>query len=533
MGQFRVEWEDFSGGFFVGPNDADQPRNTWTGTGMTVSADQSMLMPAGAVTFVNPSGTEAVDGSYFQQFGGPIACSGFLNGNGVVSQIVVWVRSGATGSSPDYDLFSYATNGTDTAGSTLAGTSGDYYFPTGRPVALPDPTASTYNSVAAYYPMARNIAGAFTYFIRRWNLDTLTSTNFSIPIRLHVIDRWKEWIVGSKYETNRMHFSAAGDPTTWGTDDWVAIGDDSPITAIVPMANQIWIGKQQGWFIVTGVLGESTTVRPMDSKLGPSSFGAEATDQGIMFARSDQGVSLVAQRGMKSSVANHVAPASRTIEYQNPVDVSAGVIIAGGGPQSFAATSLSPPTESLYAWVYARGRWSKIALPTPSSFAQFMWAKDYTHIQVGEEYAWLVMHDGSGGASNLPAEIYRHQLNLTDPPASVSATATLSEWRRQNSGSGPLWFTVVEAIAEIEVPPTTAGSYSLGCVMRGVPDRTDTGTSYPTSPETVSFSSGSRRLVTVRTSVGSSLGNGVEPVVTLTGCKLRRLTLVCADSGQP
>jgi hypothetical protein len=479
-----------------------------------------MLMPAAAITQVTGMGTITASTSNFQQFGAPITISGIYNGTNPVRQMVTWASPAF---SPDYDMKFYWTDGTNSGTNTVLGTSGDFYFPTGRPVAMP--SSANYKSAVAYYPVARNIAGVFTYFIYSVNTNSFAVAGTSIPIRLHLLARWKEWVVGTQYETNRLHFSAPLDPTSWGASDYVEIGGLEPITAIVPMANQIWVGKQQGWYIVTGVLGESTTVRPMDARLGPASFGAEPTDQGIMFARSDQGVSLVTQRGMKSGVANHVAPADRTIEYQNPCDVSAGVIIAGGGPQWFDATG-SQTTAALYAWVYTRGRWSKIALPAAEF--EYMWAKDYTHIQTGEEYAYL-LRLGTAGA----AALYRHQLNLTDPPASVAATATLSEWRRQNSGSGPLWFTVVEAIAEIEVPPSTAGSYSLGCVMRGVPDRTDTGTSYPTSPETVSFSSGSRRTVTVRTAVGSSLGNGVEPVVALTGCKLRRLTLVCADSGQP
>jgi hypothetical protein len=46
-------------------------------------------------------------------------------------------------------------------------------------------------------------------------------------------------------------------------------------------------------------------------------------------------------------------------------------------------------------------------------------------------------------------------------------------------------------------------------------------------------SNAARRQMTFRVAIGSSLGNGVEPVVTLTGCKLRRLTLVCDDAGAP
>jgi hypothetical protein len=262
-----------------------------------------------------------------------------------------------------------------------------------------------------------------------------------------------------------------------------------------------------------------------------------------LFTNNERGVSMMSQKGLRLSVANHRAPSSRLYEYQNPVDVSSGTIIAGGGPQIYERGVDYMPVAALYAWEFTDGRWTQFALPQPLApsgtdiYAKFLWAKDYTHIAGDtEEYAWVLAKASSPGPSSGEAtgKLYRIRLHATDPAASVSATATLSEWKRQNSGSGPLWFTVREAIAELEVPPSTAASFSIAATMRGVPDGTDTGTSYPTTPETVSISSNAaRRQMTFRVSIGSSLGNGVEPVVTLTGCKLRRLTLVCDDAGAP
>lgn len=553
MGRFRIEWDDFAGGFFVGPNDADQPRNTWTGTGMTVSADQSMLMPAAEVDELSPSGAAGLRVERFNSgwmpLGAPIVCSGKFNGGSTVSEIVTWV----TLESDTFDMEIRAVGAGSTVISTVvAGVSGDYRYPTARPVAIP--TTADYQKVGVYFPSERNVASVLTQFMYEYLPFDGTAAATSIPVRLSIVERWKEWLVAVKHNTNRLHFSAPLAPTSWGASDYVEIGDSAPITAIVPMANQLWVGKQSGWFIVSGVLGESTTVRQVDSQIGPASFGAEPTELGVMYARSDRGVSLMAQKGLKTEVVNYRVPASRTHEYHNPIDVLSGTIIAGGGPQANDAQPGGWPGvldqnpgeySAFYAWVLTGKRWHVIPLPLLSDDSGtlanggYMWAKDYQHIKGTntEPRAWLVMKDGeSGVAGDGAARLFSHKLNGNDPALTDSATATLSEWRRQNSGSGPLWFTVREAIVEIEfpeIPPASSVSFSVGVIMRGVPDRTDTGTTYPTTPETVSRSTGSRAQVTYRVSIGSSLGNGVEPVVTLTGCKLRRLTLVCDDAGAP
>jgi hypothetical protein len=240
MGQFRVEWEDFSGGFFVGPNDADQPRNTWTGTGMTVSADQSMLMPAAAVTQVTGMGTIVASVQNFQQFGAPITISGIYSGSNPVRQMVTWA---APAFSPDYDMKFYWTDGTNLDASTVLGTSGDFYFPTGRPVAMP--SAANYKSAVAYYPVARNIAGVFTYFIYSVNTNSSAVAGTSIPIRLHLLARWKEWVVGTQYETNRLHFSAPLGPTSWGASDYVEIGA-GPVVEDRPTRRRVRVHVGQG-----------------------------------------------------------------------------------------------------------------------------------------------------------------------------------------------------------------------------------------------------------------------------------------------
>lgn len=547
---FRLEWDDFSGGYFVGANDVDQPANTWTGTGVCLAADSGMLMPAGAVTEVTPSGAPGVRVSpqNFQQSGAPIVCSGFFNSGTTVKQIVVWVTNELAGSAPTDDMTVRATDGTTVIATTVAGSSGDYRYATSRPVAMANPASNGYQFAAVYFAAERSVGGTLTQFIYEYLPYTNAIASASLPAKIDHLERWKEYLVGAKFATNRMYFSGVLAPNSWGVNDWIEIGDQSPITAMVPVGNQLYVGKQQGWFVVSGVLGETTVVRQLESKYGPSSFGAAETAQGVMFARSDLGVTMMAQRGLRSAVVNYRTPASRTVEYHNPCDVSSGVVIAGGGPMSYqTATPLIPPA-ALYAWVFNNARWHTIALPTPSAnfgsdkVGEFMWAKDYTHNQVGEEYAWLLMSENTAGTTDAPGHLYRHQLNLTDPQPSVSATARLAEWRLANKGSSALWFTVREAIAEIEIPPSTVSgtnvSLTVSAHMRGDwDDPSRDGTTAPASPQTVTLDpdnyAAARVRPIVRFAIGSTRGNAVVPVVTLVGCKLRRLTLICDEAGRP
>ena len=62
MGNFRQEWNDFSGGYYVGPSAINQPRNTWTGTNVVLTDDDASVVPTNSIYEYTLTGTDTTSG---------------------------------------------------------------------------------------------------------------------------------------------------------------------------------------------------------------------------------------------------------------------------------------------------------------------------------------------------------------------------------------------------------------------------------------------------------------------------------------
>ena len=56
---------------------------------------------------------------------------------------------------------------------------------------------------------------------------------------------------------------------TWGANDYLDVGDTEPITALAPIFNTMYVGKQTGWNAVSGVLGTLASIRNVAIGQGP------------------------------------------------------------------------------------------------------------------------------------------------------------------------------------------------------------------------------------------------------------------------
>ena len=120
--------------------------------------------------------------------------------------------------------------------------------------------------------------------------NAATTTLITTPAAFSFIVRWGYYFVAVDQNIPwRMWFTtvdAAGAHfDQWGANDYLDVGDTEPITALVPIFNTMYVGKQTGWNAVTGVLGTLASIRNVAIGQGPVDPRATAvsTDNRIIY----------------------------------------------------------------------------------------------------------------------------------------------------------------------------------------------------------------------------------------------------------
>lgn len=97
--------------------------------------------------------------------------------------------------------------------------------------------------------------------------------------------------------------------TSWPANNFYDVGDTvQPITALHWVGNVLYVGKRNGWWSVTGVLGEQVTIRQVSSDPGPKAWGYSAV-------RADGRISYVSPDGYAAMFNGERAQVDRTRQY--------------------------------------------------------------------------------------------------------------------------------------------------------------------------------------------------------------------------
>jgi hypothetical protein len=105
-------------------------------------------------------------------------------------------------------------------------------------------------------------------------ISTFDTAAITTPADFSFIRRWNLQCVGVDADvTYRLWFSEVSvggyDFSVWPVDNYIDVGDDEPITAVVPLYNSLFVGKRSGWWAITGLPGDSTQVRQVTLGDGP------------------------------------------------------------------------------------------------------------------------------------------------------------------------------------------------------------------------------------------------------------------------
>lgn len=493
--RFDVVYDDFTGGHYVGPQSARQPRDTWTGDNVVCTSDEGMLMACGGW------GKSDLVVSSFANSSAPL----YLY-NGTNAGVTFSVGTSV------YRVASSGITVTTVAAGTLGFTPSADSHP-----ALTDVNGTMYGATTATTAHVNHATGAIT----------TSATNTAVR---QGVWKWKNWLLHlSSTYLDRIYFS---DPSalTWGAaTNYIDIGDvDTVIEALVTTADELLVGTRQGWWSVTGVLGETTTVRKL-TKVGlthataASVPGAAAESESLGIISSIAGrYSRLASTSGRLTTAIHSGLVPDDVAYDSPFIVNAGPYL------------LVAAWDRLWVWSELARNWRVVVNP-------------YTTDQVpvedafsSSDYLWVLGREGGD-------DVYVNR-TLKDPIEPVqngasfdSATVTLAPYH------GTAEFRVHSLIVEVDygfpaartAPRSVSASvavtppadldvpFTSDSAERAVPLASTTFTqSLGSSPDS---RRGHRRTVTFAVNDAGHTYTAT-PQITMTGVKVRRVIMRCEEA---
>lgn len=169
--------------------------------------------------------------------------------------------------------------------------SGNIFIIQGTAIRSIQQNATSWNTAATALDVSPSAASAITrggtnlhYYTDRTDSDSYSiNTASSTPVVTKLANSpggkaialfGERLCIGSTDSTtnrNVLQFSAASDYTDWPTENVIRIGSDqSDINAMYVQNGNLLISKPEGWFIITGTLGVTETLRQLNNLPGPA-----------------------------------------------------------------------------------------------------------------------------------------------------------------------------------------------------------------------------------------------------------------------
>lgn len=285
MAAFNYEWNDFRGGYYVGPSETNQPKNTWKGANITLSDDDATLVPTyepiiRTLTGVSTSGGKITNGSTATTWSDPTYFNGYV------------VLTGRTASVATVYFINTATNAVQSVALPVAGT-----VCGGPPVVVP-----VSGDIVAYVCIGNNVL----YQITR-SSGVVVTTSLSLDVSNLTI--WNARMIAWSTTSDILLFSDALAFTTWQSLNYITVGyANDGISYCIPRNIDMVVVKPSGWYSITGVMGANTAVRQMNDTLGILPIDPAAQHNNAIYFTTSTGsnnyaVNLMAISGSRVDVA--------------------------------------------------------------------------------------------------------------------------------------------------------------------------------------------------------------------------------------
>ena len=516
--QFTVEYDDFTGGHFVGDHEIKQPFNSWVGRGVCVTADEGFLMADGGWT-----------------------SSGLATGSGSMPTPTMPLATYASGVPTgttfviDTTIYQIDTSGTLNTRGTFASA----------------PDSATHAVSAAGQVFFVN--GANLYQVQDSPTYTKVVTSLAVAGSFSEgVWRWKDWLVVPWGVS--LYFSAPGvdSSMSFPSGNYIDIPGNQSITTVVPTADALYVATSEAWWSITGVLGETTvlrrltksgTVRRASTAVPPLPLSACEVDAGIAYIGPTERELMVLQGSVPFRWLTMRADAPTFSRIVSCADAVLGVTSTDGYP------------PDAWIWSETARRWRRSPLPESSILsgtdAGTVTSTAYYPVEdldaLSSTLGVLVVTHATVPSSRWSARVFTQAKNPLQPSVSSGGTTTAApnEFAEAQVDLADYMkvapFRVKEMLVEVDKGRTdgadaAARSLSAQLITHPIIEVAGggaAGAGSGSSTQTVNFTpgdteAGDREMVRFR------LGDAgptftAKPRLTFKGVKIRRVILVCED----
>lgn len=564
MAQFVLDWSDFSGGYYVGKSDVDQPENTWRGVDVQVSPVDGMLVRTSGFYDDLAAVNYTVPGAYHVSHPVPSEPVSFEDPAAFASYAWWAIYDAAGVKEPRVHIYR------DAGPATVTTVDLGSQIPQGNPIVV------QYGIVPYIYIPTSD--GAI-HQIARIDGTTGALVTTVVQDKFSVLCRWGDFMAAASLTSNKMWFSSdfATKFVTWNALDFFLVGDEDPISALVVVRDQLYAGKSGGWWVFTGILDDFSSValrqlldghgpfaakfqNPRDSKA--SNMGVSSAF-GILYPRAPDGAArripvvdpsgqgFWALQGIESRPVNHVKHASNVsgmVSNMPLLPVDGAEALASAWAFASAGSDNADPNlgsvKSGISWMLVGRGWSRVTLPTYATGATTgytaSWCRDFRSLGLASPGYGFLLGTKVVNSTTMTVKSWFHPINNDLPDSFTPVTVELSSKLRARP------FQIKQAYIEVSysartnpftsVALTGTGSVALTMTLDGVVDAdsrvsTSSSSTFPVTTGADNIPS-LKRLIRVAPSDGS-IGYEVTPKLTFAGCKIRRLVLICEEETYP
>ncbi len=354
-----VVFDDFRFGEYGRIAAWNAPKNSWTGQNMIVYRTGELGVRPGLKNISPSSGLSA---GKIRTFGAtPSVAQNFFVHKDSDSKFYTW-NAGAAAT---------ATSATTSGSQTQVG---DWFIDGGQ----------------VYYT-AEGLSNSYKLDIQSGSTPVLTVMTGS-PSGRCITQFGDRTIIGNVTSSldNRLRFSAAADKNSWGTSNFIDVGDTWGINALHPQRQHLLLTKQEYHYVLTGVPGFNPVLRSVSR--GQSAFApmnVSMGDKDIVYGWPINENYPYAFNGTTQTDFDHLADwlsYGGPAEAYPPTDVGVGAIV---GKNKGAAFFQSASNRGL---LYLNGTWSRqvYGVTTCGLVGNSRWSSGY-HM--------VTMCDGGGAAT--------------------------------------------------------------------------------------------------------------------------------------
>ena len=190
-----------------------------------------------------------------------------------------------------------------------------------------------------------------------------TAATMPTGITFSQLVQWDQWLIGVDVATPyRIWFTFldSGGPNfdSWPNTNYLYVGGNDTITALLPIFNTLYVGKASGWWAVSGVLGIQASSRAVALGNGPKDYrlAAATTDNRIAYWPGEDSPAVFNGESVRVLIEHD-------LRQTQTVPTSDGVIVTPTGQKIIMAGDATAATGGTHLYVYERGKWAYHTVP--------------------------------------------------------------------------------------------------------------------------------------------------------------------------